>query len=355
LLHQCNVVVESGYNSSKNLVKFVQIAAVNIFLTLDYELFFGTTSGSAEQCILNPTQKLMEITERTGARMTYFIDAGYLVMLKKLAPKFPELQDDYARVSGQIKELVSQGNDCQLHVHPHWEDAHYENGHWVFPVDRYKLIDFEKKEAEEIFLRYANHLQEITGQQIHSYRAGGWCLQPFSHVKEAFSKVGIQFDSTVFPGGFNENEVYSYDFRSIESNEAYRFEDDLCVTEALGSFMELPIAAHTYHPIFFWQLYGWGRLIPTRHKPLGNGFPISTSGERSKRLTKKSRLPVSLDGYFAKSLSGALRKNKSQDFVVIGHPKACTLYSLEQLEKFILRHKGEHSFMTFSDRLKSTD
>ena len=170
-------------------------------------------------------------------------------------------------------------------------------------------------------------------------------------MKEAFLETGIKIDSTVFPGGFNESEVYSYDFKKVKSNESYYFENDLCVPAVKGSFLELPIAAHTYSPFFFWQLYGWGRLIPSRHKPLGNGFPISTKGERSKRLTTSSRLSVSMDGYFAKSLNSALNKNKANDFVVIGHPKACTLYSLEQLEKFILRQKNEHTFLTFTDRL----
>lgn len=285
--------------------------------------------------------------------MTYFIDAGYLFTLHKLKNKHPELSADYDAVCGQIKALVQQGNDCQLHIHPHWEDALYENGHWIFPVERYKLIDFSETEAADLFKRYAAALYEISGQPIHSYRAGGWCLQPFAHVKSSFQELGLRIDSTVFPGGYNETGVYSYDFRRIQSNKSYFFEDDLCMPEQNGSFLELPIAGHTYSPLFFWQLYGWGRLIPSRHKPLGNGFPISSKGERSKRLSQKSRLSVSLDGYFAKSLSAALRKNVSDDFVVIGHPKACTLYSLEQLEKFILRQKGKHTFQTFSDRIAS--
>ena len=326
---------------------------MNIFLTLDYELFFGHTSGSAEKCILEPTRRLMEITDRTGVKMTYFVDAGYLFTLQKMMVDFPELVRDYTAISEQIKALVHQGNDCQLHIHPHWEDAYYENGRWNFPVERYKLIDFSETEAADLFKHYAEVLYEISGQPIHSYRAGGWCLQPFSHVKSSFQELGLRIDSTVFPGGYNETGVYSYDFRRIQSNDAYFFEDDLCTPEKNGSFLELPIAGHTYAPLFFWKLYGWGRLIPSRHKPLGNGFPISSKGERSKRLTKKSRLSVSLDGYFARSLSSALSKNKSSDFVVIGHPKACTLYSLEQLEKFILKQKGKHQFQTFSDRLAS--
>lgn len=328
--------------------------ALNILLTLDYELYFGHTPGTAEKCILYPTELLMGITERTGARMTYFIDAGYLVALSNFKENHLELEEDYQRVCDQIKALVKQGNDCQLHIHPHWEDARYENG-WQFNVDRYKLADFTKNEVMDIFDRYAEALVKVSEQKIHSYRAGGWCLQPFEKVKDAFVKHAIQIDSTVFPGGYNNAEMYAYDFRNVATNASYRFEDDLCIEKTDGQFLEIPIGAETYSPFFFWQLYGWGRLLPGRHKPIGDGYPIATAGERTNRLTRKSRLPVSLDGYFAKQLNKAVRTNRANDLVVIGHPKACTVYSLEQLEKFIVKQKGVHQFITFSERLAVID
>jgi hypothetical protein len=326
-----------------------------IFLTLDYELFFGHQPGTAEKCILKPTEKLREISRRTGAKMTFFVDAGYLWMLGKLSAEYPELKAELDAISAQIKGLVAEGHDCQLHIHPHWEDAQFVEGRWIFDVSRYKLSDFSAQDAADLFDRYAAALESISGQKIHSYRAGGWCLQPFAHVKACFEKWQIQQDSTVFPGGHNQNEVYDYDFHSVHSNAPYRFTDDLVQPEAKGSFIELPIAAHTYSPWFFWQLYGWGRILPSRHKPLGDGFPIATSGERTSRLTKKSRLSVSMDGFFARELSAALKRNSATDFVVIGHPKACTVYSLERLEKFIQKASPNHDFLTFTDRLKLND
>lgn len=338
------------------LLMFVKKHRLNIYLTLDYELFFGQPSGTVEKCILEPTESLMEISRRTGVRMIYFIDAGYLYTLQKLKENHPELANDYTMISAQIRALVEQGNDCQLHIHPHWEDARYENGAWKFPTHRYKLSDFSLQEVLHLFEKYSQALVSVSGQELHSYRAGGWCLQPFSHVKEAFVQHQLTIDSTVFPGGYAKNDVYDYDFRSIKNSKPYRFEDDVCVSNKTGRFMEFPIASHTYSPWFFWQLYGWGRVLPGRHKPIGDGYPISTKGERSKRLTKKSTLPVSLDGFFARELPGALRhqeKSGNTDFVVIGHPKACTVYSLEQLEKFIRRHQHTHTFRTFSDQRKT--
>lgn len=305
--------------------------------------------------MLEPTKRLIDIGERTGAKMTFFVDSGYLYMLEKFGKDHPELLDEHRLISEQLNELVLKGHDCQLHIHPHWEDAKYENGKWIFDVSRYKLSDFTEAEVVDIFKLYSESLFKATGQKIQSYRAGGWCIQPFKHLKAAFAATGIQLDSTVFPGGKNINEVYHYDFSTINNSKPYRFEDDITKAEPTGTFYEFPIAAQTYGPLFFWQLYGWGRVIPSRHKPIGDGYPISTTGERTKRLTTSSRLPVSLDGYFAKQLGAAVKKNKHEDLVIIGHPKACTLYSLEKLERFIVKNSKDHKFIAFSERLRSID
>ena len=60
-----------------------------------------------------------------------------------------------------------------------------------------------------------------------------------------------------------------------------------------------------------------------------------------------------MDGFFARDLGKALKgqSKDTEDFVVIGHPKACTLYSLEKLEKFIENNKESNRFIRFSDRL----
>jgi len=49
-----------------------------------------------------------------------------------------------------------------------------------------------------------------------------------------------------------------------------------------------------------------------------------------------------------------LRKAKQANepfLVVIGHPKALTLYGLKTLESFIARHSSDHEFVTLSSVL----
>ena len=92
---------------------------MNVFLTFDYEIFFGQNTGSITKCMLEPTNSLIEISKKHGVNFTYFVDAGFLCQLKKNIEKYPNLKKDYSSISKQLKELIINGEDIQLHVQPH--------------------------------------------------------------------------------------------------------------------------------------------------------------------------------------------------------------------------------------------
>jgi hypothetical protein len=66
-------------------------------------------------------------------------------------------------------------------------------------------------------------------------------------------------------------------------------------------------------------------------------------GDLKARLTQPSTSVVSVDGYKASFLAEAAeeyRRKGRDDFVVIGHPKALTPYSLEKLDQFLAGGKA---------------
>jgi len=324
---------------------------MNIFLTYDYELFFGHPTGSAEKCILEPTNQLRAISKRTGVPMVFFIDVGYIKKLKKFAPHYASAKSDLNAVTQQIETLVEEGHDCQLHIHPHWEDCSYNEQGWQMITDRYKLVDFEEDEIIQIVLEYQKILESITKKPVNSYRAGGWCLQPFSKIKKAFDKAGLKLDSTVFKGGHFTAGNYYYDFRNTPEKGKWKFSNDLTREDQNGKFWEYPIGNHYYKPLFFWRLFFLGRWNPKDHKPIGNGYPMASPGLRKKMLTQGMNLSACSDGYFVTKLSTILKKHEKKNFnelVIIGHPKANTNFALKKLETFIEKNKAKHNFTTFN-------
>lgn len=325
---------------------------MNIYITLDYEIYFGTQHGTVDRCILYPTSELIRLAEKHNVRFVFFVDCGFVLKLNEYRKKFGALEKDYEALTSQIRYLSNTGHDVQLHIHPHWEDSYFNGERWIIDITRYKLADFNEIEISEIVARYKNVLYELTGKKIFAYRAGGWCLQPFDKIKKALAENGITLDSSVFKNGYFNSEQYSYDFRKAPHQDVYNFNDDPIQVNPDGQFTEVQISGIRNSPIFFWKLFLLGRLNPQLHKPVGDGRAMPAPGYRKKLLTSFTDNCVSIDGYNANllqsSLHALMNKKKVNNMVVIGHPKALSPYSIERLDKFISENKVAHSFTTFA-------
>jgi len=324
---------------------------LNILLTYDYELFFGSKTGTVEKCLIQPTNILRNMAHRTGIKLVFFVDVGFLKQLENFR-HFPAVEAEYVLVKKQICELADEGHDCQLHIHPHWEDSVHDGTSWKMNTQRYKLDDFSDQDIYRIVGEYKAILEKWTEKPVHSYRAGGWCLQPFWRVKKAFTDFGIRTDSTVFHQGKFTAGNYYYDFTSAPDLSSWHFNEDLCKSELNGTFREIPIAAYFYKPLFFWKLFALGRLKPFQHKPIGDGFPMDSPGLRKRMLTTGMQLSGCTDGYFVTKMQEIADRNEKKGFpetVFIGHPKACTAFAVKKLEEFITTNRMRHRFVTFSD------
>ncbi len=326
---------------------------MKIFLTFDYELFFGSDSGTVEKCLLAPTNRLLSLAKKHGASFTFFIDTGYLIQVEEYAPLYPALKDDLDKVKIQIKRIVSEGHSIGLHVHPHWEKSYYVDGKWhMFTQGTYKLADFSDEEIVSIMTRYKTYLDQLTGQTSNIFRAGGWCIQPFHRLHDIFKELDIQLDSSVMPGASYSAGEYAYDFSHAPQTSHYRFEEDVCVEKKDGFFMEYPIASLSYSPIFYWKLYMLGRMFPREHKMLGDGHFLAQPGRKWHQLTASTITHVSTDGYYASQLKKSVHKFEKRghlSMVTIGHPKSMTEYSFKKLDQFLSSACKKHSFHSLSE------
>jgi hypothetical protein len=325
---------------------------VNIQLTFDYELFFGKRAGSVEKCLIEPTNALLTIFKCYGIQATFFVDAGYLLKLKELAPQFQSLQNDLDAVVKQLKAIQEQGSSIQLHIHPHWEKAAYLNNEWVFDMNNcYKLADFEQGEMEEIVRKYKACLDFYSTVPTTVFRAGGWCIQPFQRLKAVFKELNIQVDSSVIPNVQFASEQYDFDFTTAPQKAHYTFDNDVCVEDENGFFTEIPITSFRYSPFFYWRLYGLGRLFPSQHKMMGDGLFLTQPKRKNTQLSQTTWNHVSCDGFYAIKMKAALKsalRNEQQGIVIIGHPKGMTQFSLKKLAAFCKQYHNIHAFKALS-------
>lgn len=330
---------------------------MNIVLTLDYELYFGSETGSVSTSIVGATEKLLSVLDKFGIKAVFFVDVGFVKRLADFKSDYQELQEDYELIANQLKKLSTNGHDLQLHIHPHWEDSMYKNGEWNIDASRYRLADWSDKKIQKIVTSYKDFLEQFcVNNKVFAYRAGGWCIQPFNKITSALKENDVWLDSTVYDGGYQEDEARYFDFRGAPAQAKWKFEGDPLNPDQTGSFFEIPISSYKVSPIFYWKLAFTKLLDNSKHKTFGDGGPLPAS---KKWILQKLLLPsntvVSIDGYKASFLERAFEyyqtAKPNADFVIIGHPKAMTEYSLQKFEEFVVKYEGQHQFHTFDSLL----
>ena len=108
---------------------------MDLFITLDYELFMGKKTGSVESCLLSPMNSFISMLDRYGIKATIFVDAAYLLRLSELKDKHDKLKSDFELISDHLKCLEQDGHDIQLHFHPQWIYSDYDSKQWIMDFE----------------------------------------------------------------------------------------------------------------------------------------------------------------------------------------------------------------------------
>ncbi len=319
---------------------------MNIVISLDYEVYFGRRSGSVEGAVLAPSQALCHLAAEHCVPLVFFVDAAWLLRLREEGRRHPALMAEHDRVMRQLQRFADEGHELQLHVHPHWRDSHWADGDWKLDLRRYRLHEFDDAEIVDIVQECTQLLRSVAGRNpVSAYRAGGWCIQPFQRLRPALRQAGIRIDSTVYAGGVQQGEGPWHDFTHAPPASRWRFEHDPLRPDETGSFLEVPIASHRVGPAFYWRLALMRKLKLRAHSAPGGGEAMRLSrADLARKLLRPTTSVVSIDGLKASFLEAAFAEHQrrgSEDFVIIGHPKALTRYSMGQLDQFLRRHKGE--------------
>ena len=325
------------------LIQKLKTMPKKIFLTFDYEMFLRK-SGSINNCILKPTELIIETLNKNNIKAIFFIDILHLFMLRKA-----EQIDDFNKLNNNILQLLKNGHQVELHIHPHWLDAVYdkESEEWDLSNDaKYCFDSLDSIEQKKTFDFAFNELNNIvksydSNYKITCFRAGGLCLQPFDIFKPLLKKYNIYIESSIAPGMKSTSSTHAYDYTSHKIREPYRFTTDPLNADMNGEFKEFPIT--TYEINLFdkfnqklfsiWQskstIFGDGQAIPPTKRQISFYDKF-----------KKTKYFYSLDGdYNEKVLLKKMKKSKMNSITFISHPKLMSHKSLETINKIA---RNEH-------------
>ena len=236
----------------------------HLILTVDYELF-GNGSGCLEACVLQPSGQIMNIVEPFKAPVTFFVEALEFMALSR------ELNDN--RAPQQLKQALQQGHDMQLHIHPQWINPVYDSSNnWQVDNTRWRIGDLGGNEAYDVLQQAKSWLETEIAENTSNYRclafrAGGWCIQPSSHIIQSLLELGFALDSSVAPGQWRAGKGEWSDFRRAPDLPIWKVRQDV-LNVATDGLYEVPIACGN---IGLWQHAR--SLLSRQFKPAGSTAP----------------------------------------------------------------------------------
>jgi len=340
---------------------------LKLFLTFDHELPLGKLKTSYAASLFEPTQKVMDLADKLGVKVTLFSDILCAVRFKE----WDEV-NFYQPYTAQLQYATKNGHDVQLHIHPHWLNSTYENGVYI-PSNDFALSDFEHDKhfggIDGIVKQSIQEMTDICVQANPAYkcvafRAGGFNIATATnHIFKALMANGIRYDSSMARGYYFKSGISEVDYRKLPKAANWKVNpEDIHTSIAKDGIMEIPIATMPKTPY----------EVPTRFKintfvgraPISHGEVIHENNSVDKmaklkmlftsRMISFDNYTLSLD-YLMRILKYNVNKYKSSDTLmlsIISHPKSMGDYSFELMENFITEVQKEYltaEFSTFSE------
>lgn len=348
----------------------------------DYELFLGDNYGSCEDILFKPAGEIADVFSKNHVSATFFADVLSSFRLKQ----FKETESYSKMFEKQVKKLISDGMDVQLHIHSNWLKSKVVNGRFSISPENYKIHDYDFSrtgEARKILKYSVQYLKDLCQSENKdykcvAYRAGGFMIQPEEKLFETLLENGVFIDSSVAP--FTKNGLkksgYYYDFTSCPKDTTGWYIDPKKGFEhksksKRGCIFEIPIL--TYNLDYFRLLFtkrGDIKLKPIQERGSYVNLNNQTKNGFFKcffRLYNKlfARRVVSLDTdkaqYVFEKVLSFYEKNKcdSRDayISIIGHPKLiCNeerIKNIDDLLKLIIRCNQKIKVISFQDAARN--
>jgi len=305
-----------------------------IILTFDYELYLGKDSGTIEKCMLEPTDKILAIFKKYDAKGLFFVDATFLTVLKK------DYFEGYQKVKNQILDILKNGSAVGLHIHPHWIDSYMiSENRWSFKsYKNFRIHNLPKEDISTLiknsFYVLNNICQEFSKEyKIDSFRAGGWCVQPFELLKEDLKNIGIKYDFSVLPDLKKDNlPKHYYDYKKAPHKDFWKFEDDVLKEDKNGCFIEVPMTIVKMNILEVLKLKKQIKGQQTIGDGKGADDSSSSLMGKIKKLKPFMRYTLSSDYMTLDMFQNNIKSSDKSFLVYAAHPKNFSEESFKVLE-----------------------
>lgn len=352
-----------------------------ILFTIDYEIH-GNGDGSPYKMMVEPTERMMRLFDKYGAKLTIMADVAEILKFKEYKETYGVDKYDYDKVIDQLKYAVTNGHDVQLHIHSgyfkseftekgirqSWEEYDLANLSYDVIYNRIKMCkDFLETKLQEVNPDY----------KCIAFRAANWSMVPTKNIAKALINNGILIDTSVFKWGKRTGRVKFDYFKAPDKLMPWFIsENDICEVDQSGRLLEVPIYTERRTFLAFISFVRTFRMIRARfHKhekleaeEVGGGDSVTPviSNSKSSKISKlirpfttKHAWKLDLNQSSGNQLIKAvLRIDKEYGanvndipIVLIGHSKSFIKYNEISFEPFLKKMRNEkeqYKFAIFS-------
>lgn len=324
----------------------------NLLITFDYELFLGRRSGTVLNSIIHPTDRILEVLKKFDLKNAiFFVDTVYI---KRLEENFnnQDLKNDYDMIMEQLCRILRSGHFLFPHIHPHWLDGIYDSEikQWnLNDLSKYRFGAISNDLKEELFKHSFEFIKDLQKKcdvfyDIDSFRAGGWCVQPFSDFKHLFDKYDLKNDFSVLKGFSMDAERFYYNFENVPNRPIYYFDSVIEAESLNGKYKEFSISyvnnsnfKKTISRIIN-RIFNFSGI-----KSFGDGVSVDKAEESiitdaSFNLSLKKNIKEMISVDYLNHIKVQEYKNylKSNNYIhFISHPKMLSEHSLVKFSQFL--------------------
>jgi hypothetical protein len=226
-----------------------QIMQPTIYLALthDWELR-GDGSGDIEKIQFAPLRRLLEIYAKWGVRTTILPDVMQQLAFRRNENDHPDLKPPADSWDQHLRDALLQRHDIQLHLHPQWLNAKYQEERWL-PNGDWSILNYERDAAYAMLARGKQYLETLlrpidSSYRCLAFRAGALAAAPSEHLFESLAGLGIELDVSIAGGVFVDSHELQLNYRQCEETflPFYpRMEDARKVSDKPGPTVCVPL------------------------------------------------------------------------------------------------------------------
>jgi hypothetical protein len=187
----------------------------------DWELR-GNGAGDPRRIQFRPLRELVRVFNKYGIRGSFNAEVMQQLTFRQLEAQHPELGELADEWDAAVLEAYRQGHDVQLHIHPQWRDARYEDGRWRLTSD-WNILNHEPEKAFEMMKAGRDYLENLLrtvnpDYSCVSFRSGAWCIAPSKHILKQLAELGITIDISIVGGVRYDTKNVRLDYTVCEES-----------------------------------------------------------------------------------------------------------------------------------------